>query len=151
MLPNASGRKSFRRSDHGAQREPCRRSHVAATETHLDAHSRHQRRQNNICRGQEIVENGEESCDSQHSSFDVSDCVWAAILQRSGHGGPARTHADILIWRPPGRTWTRTGGTSGARITSAENKKSLKTVGSHPILNISFQCYRLRLGGDSLG
>ena len=66
--------------------------------------------------------------------------------QRSGHGGPARTHADILIWRPPGRTWTRTGGTSGARMTSAEDKKSLKTVRSHAIPIILFQCFQLRLG-----
>ena len=65
--------------------------------------------------------------------------------------GLARTHAEGVMWPPPERTWPRTGGTSGARSASAENKKSLKTVGSHAILNMSFQCFRLRLGGDSLG
>ena len=70
----------------GLSANPCRRSHVAATRTHLDVHRRHQRGQNDICRGQEIIENGEESCDSHHSLSMLSTASGQKSLPRRGHG-----------------------------------------------------------------
>ena len=88
--------------------------------------------------------------------IDASECVWAEISSAEWPWGSARTHAEGVMWPPPGRTWTCTGGTSGARMTSAEDKKSLKTVRSHAIPTIPFRCFRLRLGrnpfrGEAMG
>ena len=66
---------------------------MAATRTHLSAQRRHQRRQNNICRGQDIVDNGKESRDSYH--------LLSIILTPSGRRSPRLSGYGVRRERMP--------------------------------------------------
>ena len=129
----------------------CRESPVAATRAHLASQRKDQWLSNISSRGHEIVENGKESRDYEHSPSMLPSASGRRSSRRSGPEVSARTHARRVLSPPPVRIWPRKGRTSGSRITAAEDKKLMKTVRSHAIPSTPIRCFRMPLGDDLLG